>query len=654
MSKYRNQFKLNSSITFFVMLGLLFDFSAVAGLGSGISDANILNTPNLSVCYADKDNGDIEVMIFNSGTDTIINMDLGWYYTDSQLGSVSWSGRITPNTGELITLTNLTFPDTGTYSINLWVDLGIADGNQTNDSLTISVRVLPIFDLDVLMDTTICSNTSFQASLPLGLSSYSWSNGAITSSLGVSSSGDYSVTITDQNGCVAVDSMKVAKFDAPSSLLPGDTILCTGDIFVPVVDSQFVTYSWGGDDTILTITEEGIYSITVMDTSGCTYSDTMTVQYLAAPNPIPNPQVNICNGDSATLNAASNFISYLWSTGEVTQSIVTPLAGYYHVTVTGLTGCLGFDTIEVVMDSIAPIIFSDSLMCNMEPLVVNPGWFSGYQWSNGSVSSQALFHSPGTYSVTVTNSNGCKSNDSFTITNQNVNIDLGPDRTTCTGDGDYFYILGLYDSYLWNNGDTGISNWVGAGGTYSVTVSLNGCYVTDDLVVTELPYPVAEFTEVVISPEVDFTNLSNVSTKLMWDFGDGQFSSDVNPIHRYTNPGVYSVVLEASNKCDTTYFTKSVSIFPQANQNIYVNESLDVYPTLANTHVNFKLDGYNLNEIEYAVFDIVGKLVYERTENYLGNNHVYSINVNEFASGTYYLRIVSAPNQMAVKPFVVR
>ncbi len=631
------------------------NFSAFAGHGSILSDANILNSSDLSICYSDKNNGDLEVTIFNSGTDTIVAMDLGWYFTDAQLGSISWSGVIYPSTGELITLTNLTFADTGTYPISLWVDLGAADGNQSNDSLIINVHVLPPFNLNVLTDTTICINESFQASVPSGLGHYSWNNGSNSSSVTINSSGDYAVTVTDQNGCSAADSIQVGSHDFPSALLPGDTILCAGDIFVPLIDSGFVSVNWGaGNDSVLTIYQEGIYSVMVTDTTGCTYVDSMTVQYLAVPNPLPTPQVNICNGDSATLNAAANYTSYLWSTGETTQSIVTSTVGFYEVTVTGVNGCLGFDTVEVVQDSIVPIVFTDSLMCNMEPLVISAGWYSQYEWSDGTVAPQTVAYSPGTYMVTVTNSNGCSTNDSITIINQNVMVDLGSDRVNCKGDGDYFYILGLYDSYLWNNGDTGISNWVGASGTYSVTVSLNGCYATDDLVVTELPYPVANFTENVISPDVNFTNLSNVSTKLNWSFGDGDFSTDVNPNHSYRNPGIYTVTLEASNKCDTTYFTKSVGIFPQGSPNIYVNENLEVYPTLATSLVNFKLDGANINEINYAVFDVVGKLVFEKTEYYLGKNHAYSVNVSDFASGTYYLRIVSDQNQMATKPFVVR
>jgi hypothetical protein len=621
--------------------------------GAAVQDASILNTSDIDLCYSEKDNGNLEVEVFNSGSDTITSLNLGWYFTDLQFGSSAWNGVIEPNTSALISLTNVIFPDTGDFALTVWADMGSADGNSSNDTLVINVHVFPKFELDVLNDTSICENTSFQVSLPMGSNSYSWLGGgnALTKTIG--NSGDYIVQATDVNGCQSVDTMSVSNYLVPALILPGDTVLCSGDIFVPVLDPSFISYSWGGIDGNLIISQEGIYDVTVLDTFGCTHSDTMSVSYLAAPNPLPTPQVKICQGDSALLQAAVSFQSYLWSTGDTTRSIETPYPGFYQVTVTGNKGCLGFDTVQVIVDTIAELNFSDSLMCNLEPILLNAGIFSSYEWSNGEITAHAVIVNPGMHYVTVTNSIGCKSTDSVEVINQNVKINLGPDRENCKGQGDYFYILGLYDSYLWNNGDTGMSNWIGAEGMYSVTVTLNGCHSTDEIFVTELSYPHALFNEDITSPNVNFTNMSNVITGLVWDFGDGQTSSSINPDHQYANSGIYDVTLTASNKCDTSVYSKQVGIFPQAASNIYVNENLNVFPTLATNYINFTLDGVNLDEIEYTIYDAVGKLVYSKSVDYFGKNHVYSVSVSNFASGSYFLRLVGGIDAVSIKPFIV-
>jgi len=95
-----------------------------------------------------------------------------------------------------------------------------------------------------------------------------------------------------------------------------------------------------------------------------------------------------------------------------------------------------------------------------------------------------------------------------------------------------------------------------------------------------------------------------------------------------------------------------VGIFPQAISNIYVNYNLIIFPTLATSEIQFSLEIQNKREIEYSVYDAVGKLLYQKAEGYFGPDYLYQVNVSQFASGTYFLRITSDEIFLAVKPFV--
>ena len=620
---------------------------------SSLYDVNVLSTPDINVCYDGKSSTAIAIELLNAGTDTIFHLQLGWFYANDQMGSVSWTGTIAPNATQTVNLTNLSFSNSGDYTVSLWAKIGAADQDASNDSIAVNVHVYQPFQVNVLADTTVCKNTNVQVSLPSGFNSYQWSNGSSSSSTVLNSSGNHVVTITDLNGCASVDSMDLQSFAFPSSLLPGDTILCDGVILSPIVEAGYLQYAWskGDSGSIVSIDQEGDYSLTVIDTMGCSYSDTMNVQYRALPNPSTPTQVSICNGDSTMINATGNFSSYVWSNGATTSSITISTPGTYYLTVTGATGCLGFDTVQILVNPLPSINFNDSVMCNLDPIVMDIGWYETYSWSNGDSTQNPLIESPGLYFVTVTDQNGCESIDSIDVVNYNVSVDLGPDTTICSGDGEYL-VLGIYDSYLWNDGSHGSLQWIGSAGVYSVTVSQGACVVSDELTVYELPYPVASFSEVVTSPDVQFTNLSNVNTTLNWDFGDLTYSSSIDPFHSYVNPGIYDVSLEVRNMCDTVYFSKRVSIFPQASANIYVNDNLSVFPTLTSEFVNFKIEGVNTQELRYTVYDVTGKLLKSEETYYYGPDYIYQVNVSSFASGTYYLRISSDENMEVVKPFV--
>lgn len=624
----------------------------VPGSQKGL-DVNVLNTSDINFCFEDRTNAKIELQIENNGLDTISSLQLGWEFTNNQRGNISWVGSIAPNSSRLVTLTYLNFPSEGIFLVDLWASCVAQDLNPLNDTVSISVNVLSPLYVNSLEDTAVCENDFVVFAAPKGFNSYVWSDGSLDDSILVSTPGLYGVTLTDQDGCSAVDSVYLSNLASPGALLSNDTILCDSVILIPEVSDKFLSYSWGMGDTVsnIQITQAGEYVLHVVDTLGCSYTDTMNVTYAAPPNPGVPTQVFICQGDSALLSVSPNFSSYSWSTGSNTSSISTTAPGLYYVTVTGSAGCIGMDTVEVLVNPLPVISFYDSLMCNLSPFMLDVGYFEGFQWSNGDTIQNPIVNIPGMYSVTVTDNNGCQSSDTVNLVNFNVEVSLGGDTSICSGDGS-FIILDIYDSYIWNDGHTGPSQFIGDPGVYSVTVSSSGCSASDEIEVTEILYPDVYFSEYLNTPDVEFTNLSNLNTNLLWDFGDGNQSTALNPTHTYQNNGLYDVTLTIQNECGVDTHTESVGVFPLGDNPLASNElGIKLYPTLTNDVLNIEVKEFAGEEIQYSVFDVAGKLLISKR--YINSqDYIQEIDVSNFASGTYLVRLASESNFIGVREFI--
>ncbi|MDX1942034.1 MAG: gliding motility-associated C-terminal domain-containing protein, partial [Saprospiraceae bacterium] len=216
----------------------------------------------------------------------------------------------------------------------------------------------------------------------------------------------------------------------------------------------------------------------------------------------------LCEGESAMLTAISangvEPFTYVWSTGETSETIEVSEAGEYAVTVTDATGCSGQDTITIIVNPNPEVVASasDSTICEGESVTLNAGVTGAtpftFAWSNG-VNGQSQSVNPTqttTYVVTVTDGNGCMNSDSVTI---NVNprpeasilsdkgsICLGDSATITTSatDGTPPY------TFNWDNGITGTPQVVRPTETttYSVTVTdANRCMDTASVTVTVNP-----------------------------------------------------------------------------------------------------------------------------------------------------------------------
>jgi RHS repeat-associated protein len=343
--------------------------------------------------------------------------------------------------------------------------------------------------------TTFCQGDSVVLDAPLGYAAYHWSNGATSSSIVAHSTDDYTVAVTDVNGCSSPLSNPVSVLvnplpNQPMIMAQGNTSFCQGDSVQLDAPAGYATYLWSTGETTasISVSTAGSYTVEVTDLNGCisplSNAETVTV------NPLPAQPVvsaigntSFCQGDSVQLNAPAGYAAYQWSNGETTAGIAVDMAGNYSVVVTDNNGCVSPASLpETVVVHALPAqptvsITGNTNLCQGDSVQLNaPSGFIGYLWSNGATADQIFVSNSGNYSVSVTDSNACVSPLSLPVgitVNPNppqpIILASGP-TSFCAGDSVILSgPLGMAQ-YLWSNGDGNLDITVKLSETLALSV----------------------------------------------------------------------------------------------------------------------------------------------------------------------------------------
>lgn len=197
----------------------------------------------------------------------------------------------------------------------------------------------------------------------------------------------------------------------------------------------------------------------------------------------PEENVAFCNNTSAIVDPGAGFTSYSWSNGSQSQSIETTQAGTYSVTVTNAVGCEATDSIQLTALALPdPGLVAPNPFCSGQSgsIIANAG-FVNYHWNNGATGSSILVENAGTYSLQVTDSNGCTNVDSIQVVVWTLPIvDILVPTATCEGTPNTLTAVSdQANSYAWSNSSTTAENTILQAGNYTVTVTdQNGCTST--------------------------------------------------------------------------------------------------------------------------------------------------------------------------------
>jgi len=254
------------------------------------------------------------------------------------------------------------------------------------------------------------------------------------------------------------------------------------------------TYLWtggGGTNSVATGLSAGIYRVTVIDNNGCiafaSVSITQPDVLTAGTNVTSNASCGISNGSAtSTVGGGTLPYTYSWTDGETTASVSGLSGGTYTLNVTDNNGCRASSSIITISET--PAVFASAatnanIICygdnvGLVSCRVNGGTLPySYLWSPGGNTDYSVANlSGGTYTITVTDANGCISSASTTITQPSpitIVKDSTADLKACTGSAWVVVNGGIPPyTYLWSpGGNTSYYLYDQCGGTYCCTVT---------------------------------------------------------------------------------------------------------------------------------------------------------------------------------------
>lgn len=493
--------------------------------------------------------------------------------------------------------------------------------------------------------TTFCQGNSVILT-SASTSGNSWSTGATTPSIAVTTSGTYSLNVTTLCG---TDASTIAVTVIPNTITPtitasGPTTFCQGGSVVLTSGSTSGnSWSTGATTSSITVNTAGIYTLTVSNacaSASATQSIAVTPSVTAAIT--ASGPTTFCQGSSVILSsnaAAGNS----WSTGATTSTISVNTAGIYILTVAAACGT-ATATQQIIVNPLptANISFTSTTICPGDSVLLTASGGTSYIWSNGQTSAGIYANSPGTYTVRCTNACGTTTAQPVTITQLALPIvQITGGGRICAGDSLLLSASGG-TGYIWSTGSTASSIYVHTTGNYNVTTA-NSCGISTASAQVNVSTVSAEFNASVVtgpSPlNVQFINASSTNTSSVnWNFGDSSGSTDNNPLHTFNNPGVYTITLTAQSTegCLDTY-TLTVTVLSE-NSSIQVPNVFTPNNDRVNDYFEVRTEG--ISEFHLSIFDRWGKLVMESTDPSKGWDGKNTAGV-EAADGTYFYIILA-------------
>ena len=416
-----------------------------------------------------------------------------------------------------------------------------------------------------------------------------WSSGSFPTNPTATglSAGWVTVTATDANGCIKVDSIELTE-PTPISLVTDSTdVTCNGfdtgtATVLPTGGAGGFTYQWDANannqvtSTASTLTA-GTYDVTVTDANMC--EEIISVTVLEPPVlTIDVTAVDaICfgeaNGESVVVptGGTPNF-AYEWSDGNLSDERDDMVAGTYTVTVTDTNGCTISETITIGSPTELTVdLTSIDIECfgqNTGSTTATAGGGAGnysYLWSDNQTTPMASTLVANTYTVTVTDDNMCTVTESITINqpaefsisnNVITNVDC---NSASTGGVDITITGGIAPlTYSWTGGSTMEDLSLVAAGTYTVLVTdANMCTVQQTYTIGEPDALALSFTPSNVGCFMGNDGMIDVEAtggvgnySYLWTFPDG--STDDPEDLQMISAGTYTVLVTDGNGCTIT------------------------------------------------------------------------------------------------------
>lgn len=547
--------------------------------------------------------------------------------------AVSVSGGTAPYTYFWSSCGCTTSAITGLSAGAYFVTITDQNGCSVNQNITIGQPSQLVFGISSTSNVTCFGGANGAAATTVSGGtvpySYSWSSVPSQTTSGASglSAGNYTVMVTDANGCTGAATCTITEPPVLSSVMSSVPATCFGSLngsasVAATGGSQPYTYLWnpgGATSPLVTGVSAGMYSVTVTDNYGCTHINTVSVTQPPALNAsIINVQhvscFNLGNGSAnASVNGGTAPYLYSWTNGQTSVGAVGLFADTYSVTVTDQNGCSA--TASVIITQPAPMAVAVSMgdtICPGQSANIGASASGGtvpytYFWQPNVGFGSSQLVSPGvstTYTAIVTDANGCTMTGTVAISVHNNNFSLSVNSTPaiCAGQSATIAAVATGNTnlnYSWSHtpantpGPFTVTPQVTT--VYSVTATnVCGISVMATGTITVHPVPQVDIPPLSITEceraiiHFTDTNSANSGSTYVWSFGDGTTSTQVSPGHTYYQSGVYVVgvtitspygcISSASDLC-------TITIHPYPNANFTSDPLLKT--SIINPNFNF-------------------------------------------------------------------
>ncbi|WP_046744103.1 T9SS C-terminal target domain-containing protein [Kordia zhangzhouensis] len=607
-----------------------------------------VDTENSISCFGAND-GEIAITVAG-GTQ---NYSYSWTRNGAAFSNDEDITNLSAGTYEItVTDANGCGPVVQSFVITEPTELMVSLANQTN--------VACFGETNGAIDINVIGGTPTETSPGVFEYTYAWTgpNGYTSTSQNINNlaAGTYNLTVTDANGCTDTLSVIITQPNEIVISYTATEIECYGDDDASITitnisgGSNPYTIEWSnfGQGMSQTNLGPGDYTITVTDANNCAAAVTVTIAEppIFAIDPVVQQiSCNAANDGSISLNfqGGQDPIDFEWADDPNAGTERNNLGpGTYTITIVDGTPCTISETFVIVEPAeltlsanITNALDCDDASSGAINLLISGGTppFTT-TWSNGAVTEDLDNITAGDYFVTVVDANGCEATDTYTIirpspividvdteTVVNCNAYTASQTFTAQASGGVPPF-----TYTWSSGTvTGVNDEM-------MSTSQNGLVIleaTDSLgclssytFEVDIPeYSDADFTLTStafetfgIYSQIDPIQFINTTTgdyiNVSWDFGDGNFSNEENPIHSYASPGAYTVIQTVTFPEGCVY-TRIITLAIEKGYKLIMPSAFT--PNEDGLNDRFRPVFIGLDSMELNIYDTWGSLIYSET-----------------------------------------
>ena len=480
----------------------------------------------------------------------------------------------------------------------------VTDANGCTATLSITItQPATAVSISTTVQNILCLNGtgSVNSTSAGGVSpyTYSWSNQATTQNITNLQAGNYTVTVTDANGCTAnavgVVAITLSTVPVQINNSTGTNVLTCTTPAISLQATGGVTYTWTGGQTpnaannVITI--PGSYTVNMIDPNGCAVSQSIVITQNITP-----PTSGITNSTGTTIidcNASSiNLLAtgggtYQWNNGlgtNAAQSISQ--AGSFTVVVTAANGCLDSSTVVLTVAPVPLVTGIDTTICSGQSVLITPVYYpTGGQviWTNGQTTPNLTVSPTSTtmYSVLYT-WNGCTATEDITVTVNPTPTLSVTSSSICFGDTTAIVAQanlanGVYNWISLNQTGPNLTVFPTQTTSYTATYTLNGCTSAQATgTVTVNPLPIVSVADMTICQGQPGT-LSAIVNPAGGNFAWSQGGTSATITETPSSTSVYNLTYTA-NGCVGNAVSASIIVLPLPLASFSVNNTSGCVP----------------------------------------------------------------------------